>query len=41
MSGVSINVLLVLATVIVGLFCAGFAAAQVLTPQAVLERVLP
>lgn len=35
------DVLLVVATLIVGLFCAGFALAQIVAPQVLLAGILP
>ncbi|MGA0607761.1 hypothetical protein ACO2Q0_17355 [Phenylobacterium sp. VNQ135] len=41
MSGLATNLALVLATLVIGLFCAGYAAAQIVPPQVLLAEVLP
>jgi len=41
MSDRATDLLLVMATLIVGLFCAGFAIAQVIQPQVFLAGILP
>lgn len=40
MSDRATNLLLMIATVILGLFCAGFAAAQIVQPQVLLAGIL-
>lgn len=41
MSGPATNLVLVLAAVVIGLFCAGYAAAQIVPPHVLLAEVLP
>jgi hypothetical protein len=41
MSDRATNLLLAVSSLIVGLFCAGFAAAQIIPPQVLLSGLLP